>query len=208
MSESFSHFEPERQLQKARSGLPSALETLIIRYRPYLKLLARLKLHGQLRSRLDDSDLVQEACMYAHRDFDKFRGETEEEFTAWLRKIMANLAANCVRDQQRQCRDVRLERQLHRLFDQSSQMMERAVADSYSSPSKHARRRERAVLLANALQELPTDSREVLVLRELEGKSLAEIAQLMDRSVNAVQKLWARSLVQLRRQLKTELELS
>ncbi len=208
MSDLPSHCDPERQIQMARSGLERALEELLIRYRPYLKLLARLKLNPQLRSRLDDSDLVQEACIYAHRDFDKFQGDTEKEFTAWLRQIMANLAVNCVRDQQRQCRDVRLERRLHRLFDESSQMMERAMADSFSSPSRNARKRERAVLLAHALQELPADSREVLVLRELEGKSLSEIAQQMDRSVNAVQKLWARSLVQLRRHLQASLELS
>ena len=68
-------------------------------------------------------------------------------------------------------------------------------------------RRERAVLLANVLSELPADYREVLVLRELEGKSLAEVAERMGRSPNAVQKLWARALVLLRRRMQSSEEM-
>ncbi|MCC6493162.1 MAG: sigma-70 family RNA polymerase sigma factor [Pirellulales bacterium] len=200
------HGDPEGLLQRARSGDDSALSELLEIYRPYLALLARLKLGRQLRTRLDDSDLVQDACLAAHRDFAQFRGVTEPELTAWLREIMAHAASNLARDHRRQRRDVKLERRLYNLLNQSSQMLERALADPNPSPSHSAVRRERAVLLANALAQLPGDYREALVLRELEGKSLGEAAQHMGRSADAVQKLWARALVQMRRLMKSSLE--
>ena len=208
MPDPTSQFDPERLLQHARKGHESAFAELIGRYRPYLALLARLRIDRMSRGRLDHSDLVQDTCLSAHRDFAQFRGTTEKEFATWLRQIMAHVAVNHARDHRRQRRDVRLERQLHNRLNQSSQLLERALADPNSSPSKGAMRRERAVLLASALSDLPADYREVLVLRELEGKSLAEIARQMDRSINAVQKLWARALVQLRRHLDAELECS
>lgn len=200
--------DPRPLLQRARHGDGPALGELLQLYRPYLALLARLKANRQLQSKLSDSDLVQDTCLSAHRDFPQFRGTTETEFTAWLREIMAHVTANHTRDLQRQRRDVRLERQLYNLLNQSSQQLERALADPDSSPSRHAARRERAVLLAAALSQLTPDYSEVLILRELEGLSLAEVAQRMGRSTNAVQKLWARAVVQLRRLLESSLEMS
>jgi RNA polymerase sigma-70 factor (ECF subfamily) len=200
--------EPQKLLECARRGDERALGELLQLYRPYLSLLARLKTDRQLQAKLDDSDLVQDTCLSAHRDFAQFRGATEPEFTAWLREIMAHVAVNLSRDHRRQRRDVRLERQLHHLLNQSSILMERALVDPDPSPSQSAVRRERAVLLANALNELPADYREVLVLRELEGKSLGEVAAALDRTPNAVQKLWARALVQLRRRMQSLREVS
>ena len=97
---------------------------------PTCRSLARLKADRLLQAKLDDSDLVQDTCLSAHRDFAQFRGATEHEFTAWLREIMAHTAANLARDHRRQRRDVRLERQLYDLLNQSSQMMERAIGGS------------------------------------------------------------------------------
>jgi RNA polymerase sigma-70 factor (ECF subfamily) len=198
--------DPQLMLQRAQGGDERALGELLQLYRPYLSLLARIKADRQLQAKLDDSDLVQDTCLSAHRDFGKFRGITEKEFTAWLREIMAHAAANLMREHRRQKRDVRVERQLNNLLNQSSQMLERALASTDSSPSARVERRERAVLLANALDALPVEYREVLMLRELEGKSLSDTAAAMNRTSNAVQKLWARALVQLRRRMQQSTE--
>jgi RNA polymerase sigma-70 factor (ECF subfamily) len=206
VSDRLSHNDPVRLLERARGGDAPALGELLDAYRPYLSLLARLKTDRQLRAKVDDSDLVQDVCLAAHRDFAHFRGVTEPELTAWLREIMAHATANLARDHRRQRRDVKLERRLYNLLNQSSQMLERALADPNPSPSHSAVRRERAVLLANALAQLPADYREALVLRELEGMTLSEAAQQMSRSTDAVQKLWARALVQMRRLMKSSLE--
>ena len=94
------------------------------------------------------------------------------------------------------------------LLDESTALMERALAGQDSSPSHRAVRRERAVLLADALAQLPADYREALVLRELEGKSLADAALAMGRTTDAVQKLWARGLIQMRRLMHSSQDLT
>jgi RNA polymerase sigma-70 factor, ECF subfamily len=198
--------EPEQLLAQIRGGDDQALGELLNYYRPYLSLLARLKTDRQLQSRFDDSDLVQDTCLWAHRDFNQFRGTTEPEFAAWLRQIMAHSAANRARDHRRQRRDVRLEKRLNDVLNQSSDMIDRALLKVDFNPGHSLLRRERAVMLANALGQLAADYREVLVLRELEGRSLSEAAELMGRTPDAVQKLWARALVQLRRLTTSLLE--
>jgi RNA polymerase sigma-70 factor, ECF subfamily len=57
------------------------------------------------------------------------------------------------------------------------------------------------VLLADELEKLPADYREVIVLRHLEELSFPEVARLMGRTVDSVQKLWVRALARLRQTL-------
>jgi RNA polymerase sigma-70 factor (ECF subfamily) len=73
-----------------------------------------------------------------------------------------------------------------------------------SSPSQRAARREEAIVLANALEQLPEEYREVVVLRQLEELSFPQVAQRMERSVDSVKKLWVRALANLRRLLGEE----
>jgi RNA polymerase sigma factor (sigma-70 family) len=73
-----------------------------------------------------------------------------------------------------------------------------------SSPSRQARRREQAALLAEALRQLPEDYREVLILLHLEEQSFPEVARRLRRSVEAVKKLWARAVPRLREVLGEE----
>jgi RNA polymerase sigma-70 factor (ECF subfamily) len=60
-------------------------------------------------------------------------------------------------------------------------------------------RREQAVLLADALEHLPDDYREVIVLRHLEELSFRQIADRMDHTLNGVKNVWTRALAKLRK---------
>ena len=171
--------DPNALLADARQGNQEALGRLLEMYRPYLKTISRLKLSPSLQSRLDGSDLVQETALRAQRSINDFQGDTEEEFTAWLRRIMANVAASAGRYHGAQRRDIALERQLHESFDGSSRILEQALVNPGTSPSENTRRRERAVILAEVLEQLPRDYREVVMLRQFEGLSLTEAARRM-----------------------------
>jgi RNA polymerase sigma-70 factor (ECF subfamily) len=193
---------PDELLRLARAGDGDAPGRLLAQYRGYLALLARLQVPGRLQSKIDASDLAQEACLEAYRDFHAFRGSTEKELLAWLRQVLVRNLANTIRHYAgTQRRDVGLERSLGAGVDRSSLALEAGLAAAQSSPSSRAARREQAALLAEALDKLSADHREVLVLRSLEGLAFPEVAARMGRGVDAVEKLWARALIQLRRRL-------
>lgn len=198
---------PERLIAQAQAGDGEALGRLLDSYEPFLQLMARMQVGRRLQGKLDGSDLVQETFLEAHRDFPRFRGRTEAELLAWLRQILARNLANAVRRYRgTQARDIGLERDIHRDFDESWKMLDAGLVAAQSSPSQQASRRERAVLLANALQRLPDDYREAIVLRHFELLSFPEVAARMGRTEDSVKKLWARALARLRAALESVME--
>jgi RNA polymerase sigma-70 factor, ECF subfamily len=191
--------ELEQMLRDAQAGDAAALGRLFELFRRYLSLIARVQIGKRLQGKVDASDVVQETFLEAHKNFARFRGKSEAELVCWLRQILAaNLADLLRRYLGTQGRDVRLEREIEADFDQSTVLLDRGLVARGSSPSHQAVRREQAVLLADALAELPDDYREVLVLRHLEGLSFPEVARRMDRSLDSVEKLWMRGLARLR----------
>jgi RNA polymerase sigma-70 factor (ECF subfamily) len=192
-----------RLLELARSGDTPALGTLLEGYRNYLSLLARVQIGRRIQGKLDVADLLQETFLDVHRRIGQFRGTSEAQFLAWLRQILVGILANQVRHYLgTKRRDIRLERELQNDLDRSSVCLGAQLVAAQSSPSSHASRRERAVLLADAMQELPEDYREVIILRQLEGLSFPEVSQRMGRTEDSVKNLWARALSRLRRSLE------
>ena len=100
-----------------------------------------------------------------------------------------------------QGRDARREEELRAELDNSSRMLGGELAASLTSPSQQAVHREEAVLLADALDALPTAYREVIILRHLEGLTFPDVARRMERTEDSVEKLWVRALARLREAL-------
>lgn len=189
-------------LARARAGEPEVLGQLFERFRNYLCVLARVQIGRRLQRKVEEGDLVQETFLEAHRAFPRFRGTSEGELAYWLRQILAARLAMLVRHYfGTQQRDVNLERELTDALGQSSEQLGQAFVASGTSPSQGAARREEALRLADALAQLPPDYRQVITLRHLEGLTFPDVSKKMDRSVDAVEKLWARALVQLRKLL-------
>jgi RNA polymerase sigma-70 factor (ECF subfamily) len=189
-----------RLLRRAKEGDGDALGRLLETYRRYLALLARLQISRRLQGKIDPADVVQDVMLEAHRNLALFRGADERGFVAWLRRILADRLTNLVRHYQgTKRRDVRLEREIAAAVDDSSRVLDGGLASRQSSPSERAARCEQAVLLADALDQVPDDQREVLVLRHLEELTFPEIAARMDRTVDSVKGLWTRGLDRLRR---------
>jgi RNA polymerase sigma-70 factor (ECF subfamily) len=190
-------------LRRARAGEQQAFAELLGLYRNYLLLLARVHIDTNLQAKADPSDLVQETCLMAARDFPGFRGQSEAEFIAWLRQILANTGAAMIRRfKEVQSRDIGREVRFEQMLERSSIALGRLVAASDSSPSRIASRREDAVVLADALAQLPKDYREVLVLFHLEGLCLEDVAIRMGRTVASVRGLRTRAAIQLRTIMK------
>lgn len=174
------------------------------RCREYLHLLARLHLDHRLQGKLDPADIVQQTLMRAHEKRSQFRGRTDAELTGWLRQILVNNLAEAVRRFGAESRDVARERSLEANLEESSARLESWLAADQSSPSQRFMRQEQGIRLADALAELPEDQRRAVELHHLKGYSVAEVAELMDRSRPAVVGLLFRGLKKLRQILKDQ----
>ncbi len=189
-------------IEKARVGDSSALGELLARYRKYLVFLARSQLHHHMQAKADPSDLAQEVYLAAHNGIADFQGRTADEFSAWLRGILTNVIAMQVRRYLgTKKRDPRLEQALDQRLADASGFLQSGLAGDVTSPSQNFARNEAFLQLAEALEDLPEDYRQVIVLRHVDSLPFAEVARLMGRSVDSVEKLWVRALAKLRAEL-------
>jgi RNA polymerase sigma-70 factor (ECF subfamily) len=194
---------PDDMLRDARQGRPEALGRLLDYYRPYLRLLARLHVAARLQKEVDASDVVQETFLDAARDFPRFRGSTDTEFVAWLKSLLAaNVADAHRRFLGTQKRNVLLESEALEILDQSSAMIEQRLLARVDSPSSLASRREQAIHLAAALEQLRPTYHEVILLHHFQGMEFQQVADQLGRSLHSVKNLWMRALIALKRQMR------
>ncbi len=167
------------------------------RYRVLLHLKARHQLGHRLRGKLDASDVVQETLLHAHRKFSQFRGRSEPQFVAWLRIILKNTLAATARRFQVGARDVAREELLEGV-DGAAAHRKTVPAAGQAAPDEQALRNEQLRRLNAALMALPPDQRRAIELHHLEGRSVAEVADQMHKSRDAVVGLLFRGLRKLR----------
>ena len=195
---------PVRELlDAARQGDRESLGKLLESYRNYLGLLAGIEMGRRLRVKADQSDIVQESFLSAHRYFPQFRGTEEAQFVAWLREILAGTLANQVRRYLgTQARDIRMEEGLAADLGRSSIALAVIPVDPNGSPSEQVMEGERSLVVADALAGLPEHYRTVIVLRHLEGLTFPQVADRMGKTVDSVEKIWLRALGSLRTALR------
>ena len=195
--------ESDEIVRRAKAGDPQAMTSLLEMYRNYLVVLARVHVDTNLQSKTDPSDIVQETFFQAARDFHNFRGQTEAEFVAWLRKILANTGIAMIRRfKNTQSRNIEREHGFEQQLDRSTMAFQELLPARDPSPSQIASRKEDVVVLADGLARLPVEYRDVLVFHHLEGLPISEVAQRMSCSVSAAKGLRTRALVKLRTLMK------
>jgi RNA polymerase sigma-70 factor, ECF subfamily len=172
------------------------------RFRDYLRCLARRRLGPGIGSKLDASDIVQQALLQAHEKAGQFRGQSDAEQAAWLRRILINCATSALRRLGAGSRNPRRERPLP--AGEPGNDSQVSLAAEQSTPSQQVMRAEESSRLAAALDQLPQDQRQAVTLHHLEHYSVAETAQKMGRSKDAVAGLIFRGLHKLRSLLRVE----
>jgi RNA polymerase sigma-70 factor (ECF subfamily) len=195
--------DAEFLLALARAGDQAALGQLLERYRSYVRLLIRLQIRGRWRRTFDVDDLFREIGRRIRREIATFGGGSVGEFLSWVRRVIGSTLANQVRHSVGDGRrDLRLERALFDELESSSRALNRNLVVTRSPPGRRAVRREYAVILADALERLPEDYREVVILRNLEGIGFPEVARRMGCTEDRAKDVWVRALARLRRTLE------
>jgi RNA polymerase sigma-70 factor (ECF subfamily) len=172
---------------------------LLERCRPLLRLqVRRLQLDERLRRRFDSSDLIQEALTRAVSRKDQFRGESDGEAIRWLQTILRTVVLNKVDEAGAKVRDYHRELPLDDLLNDSSARVESFLAGSSPTPAEQVQRTELLLRLAEAIERLPEDQRDVVNLRDLHGYRIDEISTLMGRTEKSVAGLLHRARIALR----------
>jgi RNA polymerase sigma-70 factor (ECF subfamily) len=184
-------------IEAARRGDAECRERLFGLCRSYLGFLARCQVETWLRRKVDASDLVQETMLEACRDFDRFDGHSEQQWLAWLRRILDHNAADFVRRYGGTAkRAARREVPLGDPHDSHPRGAPEPAAVQ-PTPSQELMQLDTELRVTAALSELSPDHQEVILLRNLQRLSFDEVAQRMGRSRPAVQMLWMRAIRKL-----------
>ena len=175
-------------LAAARGGDREAVEALVVRHQPRVYRFA-------LKTCTDPdsaSDVLQDTLFALVRSLGTFRGDAA--LSTWLYTVARN---GCLRRKRRSKFAPSREESLDAL---DPGQLETLVAPTRAADDQLADRERRDALDA-ALATLDEDQREVLVLRDIEGLSAAEVADVVGVSVDAVKSRLHRARVALRRQL-------
>ena len=123
-------------------------------------------------------DVVQEAFIKAYRALPNFRGDSA--FYTWLYRIAINTAKNHLVSQSRKSPKNSIDIQDAEDYGVSEWLKEHA------SPEREALASELEATIYQAMDGLPSDLREAITLREIEGLSYDEIAEVMDCPIGTV----------------------
>lgn len=189
-------------LLNARDGSSEAIGELLEGCRNYLLLIANHTLGKGLRSKVGASDLVQETFVEAHRIFERFTGDSEQELLRWLAKILHFRIGNTFKWYYgAERRNPQKEVDWYSLYGFASS---EAFATVRFSPSAFAARKEQKELYDELLQDLGHEFREVIRLRVEEELPFEEVGRQMDRSEDAARKLFVRAVALLRARLRIQ----
>lgn len=181
-------------LSAARDSLES-LGRLLDDYRSSLQKFAEISLPSDMAPKVGASDLVQQTLLEATQGFADFRGESREQLSAWMNRILMRNLLNELRKwrcSQMRCvdREVRV--------DGSAAPL---IVSEGKTPSSVVARHEHEMLLHDAMKQLPPDQQEVIRLRHFEQLDFVEVARRMDRKYSATRMLWYRAFENLMRNL-------
>jgi len=178
----------EELVEACQSGEASAFDVLVARWEDRIRGAAYRFLGSDEEAR----DVAQEAFLRAYKAIGTFK--MEARFSSWLYQIATNL-----------CRD-RLRRRKTRAVVSLEALEEAGPMMVETRPGAHERLLERDLARAvrRAVDELPEEQREVVILKEYQDLTFLEIAQALDVPVSTVKTRLYRGLGQLRLRLERE----
>lgn len=164
----------QKLVERVQRGDKSAFNLLVTKYQHKVaNLVSRY-----VKNHSDVPDIVQEAFIKAYRALPNFRGDSA--FYTWLYRIAVNCAKNHMVASNRKPPGSDIEVEDAEVYDSGEALRENA------SPEKLLLTKEIKKVIFDTIEQLPDDLRTAINLRELEGLSYEEIANIMDCPVGTV----------------------
>lgn len=176
-------------LGRASQGDRAAIDELLRRHLPALRVFVRLQAGARLRLRESCSDLVNSTCRELLENLAGFEYQGEAQFRHWLCTAALHKIQQRARYHDSARRDPAREADVGVPVEQ--------LYRTLLTPSRIAVARESIERLERAFDGLPADYREVILLCRIVGLSQEEVAQRMGRSVDAVRNLLHRALARV-----------
>ncbi len=159
---------------RVQNGDKKAFDILVLKYQHKVaKLVSRY-----IRDSDEVQDVTQEAFIKAYRALPGFRGDSA--FYTWLYRISVNTAKNYLISRSRRPPGVDVDAEDAEQFESATALKE------FATPERLLFKDEIEKTVFDAIDQLPSDLRTAITLRELEGLSYEEIAQSMDCPVGTV----------------------
>jgi RNA polymerase sigma-70 factor, ECF subfamily len=187
----------DKQLvERVQRGDKQAFDLLVLKYQHrIIKLVSRY-----IRDPSDALDVAQDAFLKAYRALPNFRGESA--FYTWLYRIAINTAKNYLVMQSRHL----LETEVTPESEEGEQFEFESTLKEYSTPENMVLTDEIQATIVAAIDDLPDDLRTAILLREVEGLSYEEIANVMGCPVGTVRSRIFRARESVDNRLKPLLE--
>jgi RNA polymerase sigma-70 factor (ECF subfamily) len=186
-------------LDRARDGDGAAIQRLLAQHRSRLRRMVAVRMDPRVAARIDASDVVQEALVDATRKLPEYLERGGCAFYPWLRRIAWERLVKLHRfhiDAQR--RSVNREANVQmRLSDRSTVLLADQLAASGTSIPGQMVRRELHERVRTALDRLPAQHREVVVLRNLEQLTFREVAEVLHTTEAAARSRYGRAIERL-----------
>ena len=184
----------QKLVVRVQKGDKTAFDLLVRKYQHKVaKLVSRY-----VRDRREVEDVTQEALIKAYRAIGGFRGESA--FYTWLYRIAVNTAKNYLESQGRRPPGSDMEIESAELIESGEGLRDQAT------PERQMLTDEIATTVHRVLELLPPDLRTAITLREIEGMSYEEIAEVMDCPIGTVRSRIFRAREAIDRELRPLLE--
>ncbi|MCS6765902.1 MAG: RNA polymerase sigma factor RpoE [Candidatus Protistobacter heckmanni] len=162
-------------VERVQKGDKRAFELLVSKYqRKIFRLISRL-----IRDPVEVEDIVQDAFIKAYRALPQFRGESA--FYTWLYRIAVNTAKNHLANQGR-----RAESPGDIVVEEAETFANSENLRDINTPESVLQGKQVAETVNKAMQALPEELRAAILLREIDGLSYEEIAEVMNCPIGTV----------------------
>lgn len=177
-------------VERVQAGDKGAFDLLVKRYQhKVIGLIGRY-----VQDQAEALDVAQETFIKAYKALDSFRGESA--FYTWLYRIATNTAKNYLVTRSRRPPGTDVD------IDDVLQAESESELREIETPENNLYRDELFSVMASALEALPEELRVALTLRELEGMSYEEIAEVMDCPIGTVRSRIFRAREAIDKELK------